>query len=127
MENFRIELDKKNDVITVKYYDFIFYKTLLDSLSELLRLKIKKRFHIVLDFSEVESFFISYCQITNFRKSLKSLLPKVKASRIAVINAPKASWGDIASPSMPCMEDGSLIFDIRGFQAHQKKEAYQWV
>jgi len=126
MEHFKMNFDTKKCIITVRYYNVTYYKTLLESLSELLTLKIRKRVRIVLDFSEVKSFLINYCQINNFRKSLKALL-NVKASRIAIINAPEASWGDIVCIPAPPIENDYFKFDMRSFGAQQKSEAYRWV
>lgn len=126
MDYFKMDFDTKKCIITVRYYNVTYYRTLLESLSELLTLKIRKRVRIVLDFSEVKSFLINYCQITKFRKSLKAFL-NVKASRIAIINAPKASWGDIGCSPTPHIENDLLIFDLHGFRANQKSEAYRWV
>ena len=125
MDNFKIEFGTEKNVIIVRYGDSVFYKTLLRSLDELLALKKPKRVRVILDFSEVKSFLVSYHQVTNFRKSLKSLL-KVKAGKVAIVNAPKASWGNIVSTPSLYLEDGIPHLDLRGFEANQKREAYLW-
>jgi hypothetical protein len=125
MDNFKIEFGSEKNIIIAKYYDSVSYKTLLRSLDELLALKKPKRVRIILDFSEVKSFLVSYHQIANFRKCLKSLL-KVKARKIAIVNALKASWGNIVSTPSSHRENGFPDLDLRGFDAHQKSEAYRW-
>ena len=125
MENFKIESGAEKNIIIVRYGDSVYYKTLLRSLDELLALKKPKRVRMILDFSEVKSFLVSYHQIANFRKSLKSLL-NLKARKIAIINAPKASWGNIVSSHSPYRDDGLPHLDLCGFEAHQKSEAYRW-
>ena len=125
MDNFKIEFGTEKNIIIVRYGDSVYYKTLLRSLDELLALKKLKRVRVILDFSEVKSFLVSYHQVTNFRKCLKSLL-NVKAGRIAIINAPKASWGNIVSYHSPHKEDGLPHLDLCGFEADQKSEAYRW-
>ena len=125
MENFKIDSGTEKNILIVRYGDSVYYKTLLRSLDELLSLKRLKRVRVILDFSEVESFLVSYHQVANFRKSLKSLL-NVKAGRIAIINAPKAAWGNIVSAHSPDREDGLPHLDLCGFEAKQKSEAYRW-
>lgn len=128
MGNFRIQVDTENDVIIIRYYDTAYYRTLLKSISELLSIKMAERYRIVLDFSAVKDFLITYHQIINFRQGLEALLPEKTVSRVAIINAPKASWGGmVCSSSASLKEKDFLEFPLRCFDAHQKSEAYQWI
>jgi hypothetical protein len=125
MDTFTLESGTDKSIIIVRYGDFVYYKTLLRSLDGLLALKKPKRVRLVLDFSEVQSFLVSHHQIINFRKSLMSLF-NVKARKIAIINAPKASWGNIVSAHSSSREEGLPRLDLCGFEAHQKRQAYRW-
>ncbi len=127
MGNYRIELDQENGVLLMRYFNTAYYRTLLKSFAELLTLPMPDRVRIVLDFSEVKSFLIDYGQIINYRLILLSLLPRGKVTRIAIINAPNACWGDIPCSFTPLMENSLFQVDMRGFGAQQRSEAYQWI
>jgi hypothetical protein len=125
MGNFKIELDANKNVITLKFYGTVKYKTLLKSLRDLLTVYRPKDVHIVLDFSEIKSLGVSYRQITNFRDGLKVLFPKKTVGKISIINCLKNSYGDVICCTTPTMETEFIGHDLRCFESHKKTEAYQ--
>lgn len=125
MNNYEILFDSKNNVITVQYHDTVKYKTLLDSLKDLLTIYRPKDVHIVLDFSEVTSLKVGYHQISNFRDGLKVLFPKKKVSKISIINCPKNSYASVICTSAPSTESEYPGHNLRCFESHRKNEAYQ--
>ncbi len=125
MGNFKIELDANKNVITLKFYGTVKYKTLLKSLRDLLTVYRPKDVHIVLDFSEIKSLGVSYRQITNFRDGLKVLFPKKTVGKISIINCLKNSYGDVICSTTPTIETEFIGLDLRCFESHKKTEAYQ--
>lgn len=126
MHSFQIQLDARNDLITIKFSGTVLYKTLLESLAEMVALNMPERVHVVLDFSEVKGFFIRYRHIINFRHALKALLPET-ASKIAIINAPESSLDGPICSSTPLIESDFKKMDLRCFGTHQISVAYRWV
>jgi len=125
MSNFEIQFNAKKNVITIRYYDTVKYKTLLKSLRDLLTVYRPKDVHIILDFSEIKSLGVSYHQITNFRDGLKVLFPKKTVGKISIINCPKNSYGDVICASTPSIESEFRGLDLRCFESHRKTEVYQ--
>lgn len=122
MGNFKIQFDAKKNVITLKYYGTVKYKTLLKSLRDLLTVYRPKDVHIVLDFSEIKSLGVSYRQITNFRDGLKVLFPRKTVGKISIINC---SYSDVICCTTPTIETEFIGHDLRCFESHKKPEAYQ--
>ncbi len=127
MENFNILFDAKDGVVTIRYHNVTYYKTLLGSIRKLLDLKIPECTRIVLDFREVKFLFIAYHQFINFRHALSLLLPKKVLSKIAVINSPEAWWSLPICATSPILEKDFREFDMRCFKADEKYQAYQWI
>lgn len=124
MNNYKILFDAKNNVITIRYHNTVKYKSLLNSLKDLLTIYRPKGIHIVLDFSEVKSLKVGYHQISNFRDGLKVLFPKKKVGKISIINCPQNSYASVLSVSTPSIESEFIGHDLRCFESHNKSEAY---
>ncbi|GEM_PF-5577427 len=111
MANFEVQLDAENNIITIRYQGIADYKMLLESLGVIVTIYLPKRVHIVLDFSEVETFIIRYRHIKSFRCGLKTLLPNGTVNSITVVDPP-VFWRGILCSSNPLEKKDARQFDF---------------
>lgn len=127
MRNYQILFLSDANRITIAYCGKVYYRTLLQSLEDLLSITLLSRVQIILDFRETTDLIVSYRQIMNFHLALNALFSKKTIRKMAIINTQNATiHNNFCSPNQ-LLERDMLKYDMRAFNAEETVDAFKWL
>lgn len=117
---------KKNYFLT-RFSGYPSYRTLLKSLAVLSEQELNGNVKIVFDFSDVQSFAVSYSQWANYKSSLNFITSSVPKNRIAIIGPLSEMWDGFFDCNGSFRVEEAGYNSIQYFHNSQKKAALKWM
>lgn len=127
MESYRIQFLSEENTILIEYHGDVYYRTLLKSLDDLLRISMMNQVHLILDFREITNLYVGYRQLMNFRTGLNVLLPKKAVKKMAIINPARIPMGGAFCSTNKVVERNVQKCDMRCFEADSTSDVYRWL
>ena len=127
MESYRVQFLSKENTITIEYRGDVYYRTLLKSLDDLLKISMLNQINLILDFREVTNLCVGYHQLMNFRTGLNVLLPKRAIKKMAIINPARIPLGGTFCSTNKVVDHTVQKCDMRCFEADRTSDVYRWL
>lgn len=127
MGNLVVDYNQEKKFLLIAFSGSPTYKILLQSLTPFCERQFGEDMKIVLDFSGVESFSVTYSQWTNFKSSFNFVTSSIPENRIAIIGPLTELWEGIFECGGSLEMHEPRKETIQYFHNSQKQAALKWM